>query len=540
MREVFKWDKDYRTGETKTVKALKPSDVVGKVKIELRNKDGELVREVHSENLIPPAFYMPSVYRDAYRDIAFGSVGGGSTSSNLKYLSEAFHSIVLKDDDREESIDNRFCKGDVIGYCPREDQNAGSSSLRGVYNPIESFTENKGSFYHAHRVYDFNTAQGNGTFNSIWWTRRINDRSGVNNLCAFDIYSPPVTDSGTISAIYRNYKGEYFKYKDDKYYKILNDIREVVNTGYMKLDVNSVGAFTWPTRTFEDGKKYVGVKTSTTNDTRNFNKILTLEVRNIVDEEVLKTYTLNFRELFTDIVECADNCNVSNSYKRFGGSVFAVDNEGNCLIDVFCRTRNSYESSSNQGGYFVFSHSNGKYYTYIYLRGVFNVNTGNWVIYPRLNDPRCEELHNVTLDSVNYNTSAFSMRKFGEDLIMTTNHYNDRFGVSIFVFEGGLTGNIYATSTAYSVQAYNNSTSYMPNLIGFYVPECDVYLPFAETNYNYVYKLSYPYSAHTKLPKPVTKTSADTMKIIYDYYIQIPWAFEANGNHVPDLSIPQD
>jgi len=31
-----------------------------------------------------------------------------------------------------------------------------------------------------------------------------------------------------------------------------------------------------------------------------------------------------------------------------------------------------------------------------------------------------------------------------------------------------------------------------------------------------------PYTAHTKLPNPVTKTSTTTMKITYDYYIQLP------------------
>lgn len=533
MREVFKWDKDYRTGETKTVKALKPSDVIGKVKIELRNKDGELVREVHSENLIPTTFYLPSVYRVAYRDV----VSGGDSNENiqLKYYSKAFQQIVLKEDDREESIDNRFCKGGTIGYCPKTDQNAGSSSFRGVYNPIESFTENKGSFYHAHMVYDFNTAQGNGTFNSIWWTRAINNSSSTAPLCAFDTYLPPSLNSEAVSSIYRNHKGEYFKYKDSKWYKILNDIREVVNTGYIELDINTVekiGAYS--SHAFDDGKKYITQTYLDTDKVKNFNRILTINVHNTSDDEIVQSYELNYRELFPDIVECADKY-TNHGAKWFNGGVTAIDNEGNCLISVFCKVSSVWDSTTAQTNYYVFPMLDGKFYAYVSLRGVFNLNTGTWVIYPRLGDEKSEQLHMVTKDHVVQSLLAYTVVKYGNDIFMTTNQSSyDKKG--IFVFEGGLTGNIYATTPNASVQNYGSS----PDYISCYVPECDVFLPGAQKSNNCVYKLSYPYSAHTKLPKPVTKTSADTMKVIYDYYIQIPWAFEANGNHVPDLSIPQD
>ena len=39
-----------------------------------------------------------------------------------------------------------------------------------------------------------------------------------------------------------------------------------------------------------------------------------------------------------------------------------------------------------------------------------------------------------------------------------------------------------------------------------------------------------PYSSHTKLPNPVTKTNTTTMKITYDYYIQLPNLFAESGN----------
>ena len=38
-----------------------------------------------------------------------------------------------------------------------------------------------------------------------------------------------------------------------------------------------------------------------------------------------------------------------------------------------------------------------------------------------------------------------------------------------------------------------------------------------------------PYAAHTKLPNPVTKTNNTTMKITYDYYIQVPDMFAEEG-----------
>ena len=38
-----------------------------------------------------------------------------------------------------------------------------------------------------------------------------------------------------------------------------------------------------------------------------------------------------------------------------------------------------------------------------------------------------------------------------------------------------------------------------------------------------------PYSSHTKLPSPVTKTNTTTMKVTYDYYIQVPNMFAEKG-----------
>ena len=44
-----------------------------------------------------------------------------------------------------------------------------------------------------------------------------------------------------------------------------------------------------------------------------------------------------------------------------------------------------------------------------------------------------------------------------------------------------------------------------------------------------VLKQIIPYSSHTKLPAPVVKTSTTTMKVTYDYYIQVPNYAEAKG-----------
>ena len=38
-----------------------------------------------------------------------------------------------------------------------------------------------------------------------------------------------------------------------------------------------------------------------------------------------------------------------------------------------------------------------------------------------------------------------------------------------------------------------------------------------------------PYSSHTKLPSPVVKTNTTTMKVTYDYYIQMPNIFAEKG-----------
>lgn len=169
VREVVKWNKDFINDKFVSVKAIKEDNgLIGKVNIKLFDNEGNVTNETFTENIIINSLSEGELYRQMFANIAYGNQApyGGNVYPG------SFRNIILATNSDEENADELVCMlGSVIGWSPKKNTNAGSSKLRGVYNPNESYEKWENGYLHNHLVYDFGTAQGNGTFNSIWWGR---------------------------------------------------------------------------------------------------------------------------------------------------------------------------------------------------------------------------------------------------------------------------------------------------------------------------------------------------------------------------------
>jgi hypothetical protein len=192
LRNSKSYKKDFVTGETIEVNKLKPSNGSrGITKIELF-EDGQLVEETVSENFITGL--MDSMARMASMHVFTadhmrtnasngGTYGPGwlTTSATvggynkLKLLSglmndkptiqSPLQNIVLTSDVKPEDVNETILEGDIIGFCPMYNTVPGADTKRGVFNELESYLKEN----QMHLVYDFATSNGNGTFGSVAW-----------------------------------------------------------------------------------------------------------------------------------------------------------------------------------------------------------------------------------------------------------------------------------------------------------------------------------------------------------------------------------
>lgn len=136
----------------------------GKVTVQLFDENGKMINEQKSENFIakPIQKYFDHAMRNIFtRNRA---TGGHQIYSGIQ---DPFTTMILTDATHPEDPQNEWIRaGNIIGYAHTTGTYSGSSSLRGSYNLIESFTNRE----QVHIVVDFPTHAGNGTFQSIYFS----------------------------------------------------------------------------------------------------------------------------------------------------------------------------------------------------------------------------------------------------------------------------------------------------------------------------------------------------------------------------------
>lgn len=533
MREVKKWNKDYRTGEIVEKMVVKNNDgLQGRATIQLFDKEGNLVNETFTENIIHDVYGDELMYRQLFQITCGNSVpsmGGGGTAN----FQQSFQTMILSTDDAEESEEKIAHWGDVIGFCPRSDTNAGSDAKRGVYNPTESWSKiTEDGYRHYHLVYDFGTSQGNGTFNSVIWTPPL--QSNYREKYYYPFFLRTVKNMvGNLTAkhIVTDKDGNYYKTNSnrDEYYRITN-LEKYLN-GYEALKTspnNERSTYIRPEFWIGTTGEYVASSGVSHTTGSAWSCKFTLTHRGKSEEEIHKLEVSDIETLVPDLRTYMDKITRSDRYFKLE-NVWYVGYNGDVLMTFY--GYNGYGS----GSHFCFptydSGTNtvdkGKLTYFCRLGGVYNVKTKSWKVTP-----------SFTSESMGYGYWLNHNKSYLQNVIGRFNFEGRELDITI---SSGLNPFIqYNPSTFKYTTIGGGNLGYNPSnanmMFSCYIKELKAFYPYNVDNSNYAYynglaKIM-PMSAHTKLPKPVTKTNADTMKVQYDYLVQIPNIFNLDGDYL--------
>ena len=174
MREVICYDKDFITGKTHTVKKHKPSSMAkGKVKVQLFDENGGLIKEANTENIIYD-WIKPFAFKNAYEvNFGIGTYGNYQTKTTITESSDGLecyskYLMLFNGDHEDTNPKNALIKDTLVGYAGRYLNYSGTSATQGSYNSAESTVgiDDKGNLVY-HMVYDFPTNAGNGTITGV-------------------------------------------------------------------------------------------------------------------------------------------------------------------------------------------------------------------------------------------------------------------------------------------------------------------------------------------------------------------------------------
>ncbi len=186
----------------------------GKVTVQLFDENGQMINEQKSDNFIAKGVetYYDQLMRDIFtRDRGVGRHGFDSLMQDL------FNSVELRDATHAEDPENEWLQaGNVIGYAYTTGSYSGSDPLRGSYNTSESFTNRE----QVHIVVDFPTHAGNGTFQSVYFTK------GRTSLKA--LASSAISEVVYLKIIKHN--NNMYGYVDGNRIDVLNDDFEIIES----------------------------------------------------------------------------------------------------------------------------------------------------------------------------------------------------------------------------------------------------------------------------------------------------------------------
>lgn len=560
MREVMKWSKNYVTDEFIQNKVTKNSDsLIGRATIKVLDKNGNTKQEVVSENIIHDGFNTFSWYVDSFKDFA-----GSFTSVSDPQL-YPFYKLMLSTDDSEESETNITINGKTIGYGHVGDTASGTDVKKGTYDRVSSFSERTSDgFLHRHCVFEFGNAKANGTFNSVIFTYQNMYGSTVNEVIPpFRIRKLPsvkgmLRSSGTYgdeSAVIpidtRNVcKGidrKFYIISNSSYYEILNLEKWINGIEDIKIALDPNPNFKHYCLSTSDKQYIVCEDINVTGHKQGLETTYNLKIYN-EDGGLADTISHSgITDLIPDIQKYIDAYDGSNSSfnVKVTPSRFITHSNGDFTI-IF----EIYSGASSVSIFPAWNSSNkvinheSKAST-IYVSGTFSTKTKKWIFKPSVDNHDSRYMAEVI-------KSKLSLSKFedyytrievnGYDYFVVTGTKNIKYGEEyVYRFDGSKLYPSYVEEILTSDFSYSTSTSVTHNyavagmLDGYDNIILGYRLNHGFRNSTSVYELGVSkivgHNSHTKLPSPVTKTEDDTMKIEYDYYIQIPNLLNPNGDH---------
>lgn len=496
MRQVIKTNHNFVTGEHYEQRMLKPvQEAQNRVTIQLCDADtGNIIEEAVTENAITPLFEC-SAYGSIAQQLNHDSLYGGCNYP-------AFESIVLSDSDIGELEDLYFIHGNVVGMCNREDTSgAGSHKQRGTYNSAESYSKVEDNVYrHIHLVYDWPTSSGNGKIQNIYWLPYEINFSYPSESRPIGVVQE-FTSRYTGTDIVFDKRGNAYKVKDSKYYKVLNLIKAINGIEGVKTESNE---------SFHNGYEvngcYYTFSSTYANDNKNtFTATLTINKHDTTGA-IIDTWTEDLVTSVPQLVELKNSSKLTyvsatvREYCDYDGWVgFQINFQENSSYKDFPKRNSDGELTPNSA-----------YYADVY--SMYNVLTKQWLHVPSPWDVWCTYEHY---------TNCSVLKKIDSKHICNSGYY------------------VYIDTTNSDVAADKYTYNWASPGYSYSVTEPTCFhasLPICQTNsyYNGGIRALRPLSAQTRLASPITKTSLNTMKIQYDFFFKIPLPYMP-PEHVWDL-----
>lgn len=513
MVEVFDFQKNFETGKEIRKSKFKDNAMTkGVATIELFDKNNNLVEKTVSNNFINNPFDSDYMYRHMAHLLAKNSY----SHSNI-LNSEQFGQIHLRNGDFEEDKNALFMKGNLVGWSPRTSTDAGADTTRGVYNTNESFEEfTEDGYYHAHLVYDFLTSQANGTISHVYWTPTVYN----NTYPALTCLSPLRPRAGYFGLSFSSsfdlkmdVKEDLYCYINPNYYKVEN--KYMVLNGFeepvfdMNQPVNSIKLQQHRINSdlYVDFEVDYGAGGSSTRKSN-----LTLKLISTHTDEVQKTVSFDMINDFAGMKNWSDSTTTSSA-NTYISRIVTSNESGNVYMSMY--VAGGSLPVVNQDGS-LGSSANSRTYTVCY-----NILKDTWTIQPNIKDYVCYSLGSVI--------PVGASVKIDDNKYFILANSNQRHNLVLINEENFLTSSYpYSHFSNYSSSSVNGIDSYINYLVG-YSYETNTCIGFGTNKSSVVLNRFLPYSSHTKLPSPVTKTNTTTMKVTYDYYIQMPNLFAGKG-----------
>lgn len=546
--ESMAYHQDFLTGRSHIeIKKKKENGIKGKVTVSLMKAGtGEEINRSYTENLIPDIYF-----KDTFlRQFVSGIMGYGATRGCNNY--SWFNYLYLTDSDKPEHSNEQRVMGNVIGYAHRNDPYTGNDSKVGMVNKGETSFEITDSKIKMNFVFDFPTHAANGTIESVYFCEAsLNDKDyfytgpavqGREKSVDGDIYvyqsnNPKrffaiVTGFGSATSIrftsatkgFMIIDGKQTAFTQSTLIQFPDDLKG--HWIYLPFDVTTNDILLWDQAvrllnsngealvavTSDSVKKYDGINAASIHQIsdKDFN-IIGCNYYTLSSESYIRIYRwskvgvlLSFIDI--NMTQTFKDPDYSGLFTRANTGLLGVYSDG--LIDIVGYTTQ------------VDSQLNEKQYTNRWIQ----INTDGEVITDLVITPKMG--NELWFGTVGINSGNINRRYQISDIYRTKNRvYLYYLGV-----QGGTSFWQCMTPTGNLLQAYRKYLSVKENYHTAYsILGTDQWvIRYRESITSVVYKFnlflgltSRPIGTHTRLAQSIEKTEANTMKVQYQFEIDL-------------------
>lgn len=470
----------------------------GKYKIQLFDKNtNELIEEVEKHNVISKIPFSTAFYNHIYRGFLNNDNNYGCDFSNTNNGYINFLMLTNDPDAQENDDKNPVVLGETIGYAQYGDTNSVEDTKRGIFNKNET----KKIFNHysngakaknatRHIVFDFGTDKANGTFDNIYLLP-------TKNCSNPDSYRGQLTFFDTLTVS----NNEDYKTDSDKYYQgdrgpISNSekylymqclyYKEVTNRQYWD-KIARIDLDTWE-------RKYITLNVPSEEASKPAYIIYACGMFWRIDRE-WKTTRYNLSGEYKDTLNIGKNFIMTYYYLRKDGNFIGTDNS---VLDF---------------KYFEYFTGDDEYLYISYRREATDKNSKkyyeNHIVLIDKNGKKVSEVLFDKSDSLPESSIKLNIAYINNEKYLIANNYTDVKPQVFKVNNGTLIKK--SSNILRAVSDFKRPFFYSKDGFLFMVG-------FGDSGWQesiYVYTLI-PWGSHCKLSSPVTKTSANTMKIQYD------------------------